>query len=104
MNARTGIIMVSSIALALPLLGAHCSSSAAHGNGACGAGGETTCGALLDRTTTRRSGRVDAAPGAGHPSGIARLRSLGVDPTKVHYRDGKWLDDRELMELQDDPG
>lgn len=79
--------MVSSIALALPLLGAHCSSSAAHGNGACGAGGETTCGALLDRTTTRRSGRVDAAPGAGHPSGIARLRSLGVDPTKGDLRD-----------------
>lgn len=27
--------------------------------------------------------------------------NMGVNPTKVHYRDGQWLDDEELMELQD---
>ncbi len=34
------------------------------------------------------------------PSEVAP--SMGVDPTKVYYRDGQWLDSRELMELQED--
>ena len=57
---------------------------------------------------TQKSWSAELAVGRGRslldpePSEVAP--SMGVDPTKVHYRDGKWLDDRELMELQDDPG
>ena len=55
---------------------------------------------------TQKSWSAELVVGRGRtlldpePSEVAP--SMGVDPTKVHYRDGKWLDDRELMELQEE--
>ncbi len=54
---------------------------------------------------TQKSWSAELVVGRGRtlldPEPAEVAPSMGVDASKVYYRDGKWLDSQELMELQD---